>query len=64
MLGGAILTEVTFSWPGLANRLYKAISQRDYPTVQGITVFFAAIVAVASLAIDFINAAIDPRIRY
>jgi peptide/nickel transport system permease protein len=64
MLGGAILTEVTFSWPGLANRLYRAISQRDYPTVQGITVFFAAIVAVASLAIDLINAAIDPRIRY
>lgn len=64
MLGGAILTEVTFSWPGLANRLYKAIAQRDYPTVQGITVFFAAIVAVASLAIDLINAAIDPRIRY
>lgn len=64
MLGGAILTEVTFSWPGLANRLYKAIAQRDYPTVQGITVFFAAIVAMASLAIDIINAYIDPRIRY
>jgi peptide/nickel transport system permease protein len=64
LLGGAILTEVTFSWPGLANRLYKAIAQRDYPTVQGITVFFAAIVAVASLAIDLINAYIDPRIRY
>jgi peptide/nickel transport system permease protein len=64
MLGGAILTEVTFSWPGLANRLYKAIAQRDYPTVQGIVVFFAAIVALASIAIDIINAYIDPRIRY
>jgi peptide/nickel transport system permease protein len=64
MLGGAILTEVTFSWPGLAKRLYLAISQRDYPTVQGITIFFAAIVALASLAIDLINACIDPRIRY
>lgn len=64
MLGGAILTEVTFSWPGLANRLYRAISQRDYPTVQGIVVFFAAIVAFASIAIDIINAYIDPRIRY
>jgi peptide/nickel transport system permease protein len=64
MLGGAILTEVTFSWPGLANRLYKAIAQRDYPTVQGIVVFFAAIVALASIAIDLINAYIDPRIRY
>jgi peptide/nickel transport system permease protein len=64
MLGGAILTEVTFSWPGLAKRLYTAISQRDYPTVQGITIFFAAIVALASIAIDLINAFIDPRIRY
>ncbi|MBE9010347.1 ABC transporter permease [Pseudanabaenaceae cyanobacterium LEGE 13415] len=64
LLGGAILTEVTFSWPGLANRLYRAIGQRDYPTVQGIVVFFAAIVAIASIAIDIINAYIDPRIRY
>jgi peptide/nickel transport system permease protein len=64
LLGGAILTEVTFSWPGLANRLYEAISQRDYPTVQGIVVFFAAIVAIASIGIDILNAYIDPRIRY
>lgn len=64
LLGGAILTEVTFSWPGLANRLYRAINQRDYPTVQGIVVFFAAIVSIASIAIDIINAYIDPRIRY
>lgn len=64
LLGGAILTEVTFSWPGLANRLYRAIAQRDYPTVQGIVVFFAAIVALASIAIDVINAWVDPRIRY
>jgi peptide/nickel transport system permease protein len=64
LLGGAILTEVTFSWPGLANRLYEAISSRDYPTVQGIVVFFAAIVAIASIVIDILNAYIDPRIRY
>ncbi|MBE9041379.1 ABC transporter permease [Oscillatoriales cyanobacterium LEGE 11467] len=64
LLGGAILTEVTFSWPGLASRLYEAISSRDYPTVQGVTIFFAAIVVVASIAIDILNAYIDPRIRY
>jgi peptide/nickel transport system permease protein len=64
LLGGAVLTEVTFSWPGLGNRLYDAISARDYPTVQGILVFFGAIVVVASIAIDIINALIDPRIRY
>jgi peptide/nickel transport system permease protein len=64
LLGGALLTEVTFSWPGLANRLYEAISLRDYPTVQGIVVFFAAIVVVASILIDILSAYIDPRIRY
>ncbi|MCT7979544.1 ABC transporter permease [Laspinema olomoucense] len=64
LLGGAILTEVTFSWPGLANRLYEAISLRDYPTVQGIVVFFAGIVVIASIGIDLLNAYIDPRIRY
>lgn len=64
LLGGAVLTEVTFSWPGLANRLYEAISARDYPVVQGLMVFFAAIVAIISILIDILNAYIDPRIRY
>jgi peptide/nickel transport system permease protein len=64
LLGGAVLTEVTFSWPGLASQLYEAISNRDYPTVQGIMVFFAAIVVIASILIDLINAWIDPRIKY
>jgi peptide/nickel transport system permease protein len=64
LLGGAILTEVTFSWPGLASQLYEAISNRDYPTVQGIMVFFAAIVVIASILIDLMNAWIDPRIKY
>ncbi len=64
LLGGAVLTEVTFSWPGLANQLYAAINDRDYPTVQGIMVFFGGIVVFASIAIDIINALIDPRIRY
>jgi len=64
MLGGAVLTEVTFSWPGLANRLFEAITGRDYPVVQGIVVFFALIVTIASILVDIINAWIDPRIRY
>ncbi len=64
LLGGAVLTEVTFSWPGLGNRLYEAISLRDYPTVQGIMVFFGLIVVFASIIIDIVNALIDPRIRY
>lgn len=64
LLGGAVLTEVTFSWPGLANRLFEAINERDYPTVQGIMVFFGTIVVIASITIDILNAYVDPRIRY
>jgi peptide/nickel transport system permease protein len=64
LLGGAVLTEVTFSWPGLANKLYEAISLRDYPIVQGVLVFFGVIVVIASIFIDILNAYVDPRIRY
>ena len=64
LLGGAVLTEVTFSWPGLANRLFQGISERDYPTVQGIMIFFGTIVVGASILIDILNAYVDPRIRY
>lgn len=64
LLGGAVLTEVTFSWPGLANRLFEALVGRDYPVVQGIVVFFAFIVVIVSIAIDIVNAWVDPRIRY
>ncbi|MEL7086557.1 MAG: ABC transporter permease [Cyanobacteria bacterium P01_A01_bin.3] len=64
LMGGALLTEVTFSWPGLARRLMLAIGDRDYFVVQGLVVFFAAIVVTISLLLDIINAYIDPRIRY
>ncbi|WP_299490053.1 ABC transporter permease [Acaryochloris sp. IP29b_bin.137] len=64
MLGGSVLTEVTFSWPGLGNRLYDAISLRDYPTVQGIIVFVSVITVMSSIVIDIVNAYVDPRIRY
>jgi peptide/nickel transport system permease protein len=64
LLGGALLIETTYAWPGLANRLFEAISLRDYSTVQGIVVFFALLVVLASVAVDALNALIDPRIRY
>ncbi|BDA40259.1 ABC transporter permease [Candidatus Atelocyanobacterium thalassae] len=64
LLGGAVLTEVTFSWPGLGNSLYQAIAARDYTTVQGIIVFFSVIVVSVSILVDLVNAYIDPRIKY
>lgn len=64
MLGGAVLTEVTFSWEGLGGELFRAIQGRDYFLVQGIIVFFSIIIVIASILVDLINAYIDPRIRY
>ena len=64
LLGGAILTETTFSWPGLGSALVEYINSRDYAAVQGIVTFFAVMVVVVSVLIDLINGLIDPRVRY
>jgi len=64
LLGGAVLTEQTFSWPGLGSRLLQYLNNRDYIGVQGLITFFALVVVVISLVIDIVNAMIDPRVRY
>ena len=64
LIGGALLIEVTFSWPGIALRLQEAISQRDYPLVQGIVVVVAALVVLVTVAVDLLVALLDPRIRF
>lgn len=64
LLGGAILTETTFSLNGVGQELVRAIIAKDYMMVQGIVVFYAILVIVVSLAVDIANAFIDPRIKY
>ncbi|MFW6091409.1 MAG: ABC transporter permease [Actinomycetota bacterium] len=64
LLGGAILTEQTFNWPGIGSQLVSYLQSRDYIAVQGIVTIFALAVVTASLLIDIINAIIDPRVRY
>lgn len=64
LMSGAVLTEKTFAWPGLGNRLIDYIEGRDYAAVQGIISLFAVVVVIISLLIDIINAMIDPRVRY
>jgi peptide/nickel transport system permease protein len=64
LLSGAVLTENVFNWPGMARELTRALGNRDYPVVQGITAFFALLVVAVSLIIDVVNALVDPRIRY
>jgi ABC-type dipeptide/oligopeptide/nickel transport system permease component len=64
LLGGAILTETTFSWPGLGRYLVDRINFRDYTAIQGAVVYFALIVAVVNLIVDILYAYLDPRIRF
>jgi peptide/nickel transport system permease protein len=64
LLGGAVLTEQTFSWPGLGSRLLTYLNDRDYIGVQGLITVFALVVVFVSLIIDVVNAMIDPRVRY
>lgn len=64
LMAGAVLTETTFSWPGMGRLLLERIYLRDYPTIQGTIIVFALIVASVSLIVDIIYAIVDPRIRY
>jgi peptide/nickel transport system permease protein len=64
LLAGAVLTETTFSWPGLGHMLVRRIYDRDFSTIQGTIVMFAFMVAGVSLLVDIIYAYVDPRIRY
>ncbi|HEY1914856.1 MAG TPA: ABC transporter permease [Streptosporangiaceae bacterium] len=64
LLGGAVLTETIFGWPGLGNMLVQSINARDYATVQGAVLLFAVAVLVVNLATDILYATIDPRVRY
>src|ERR671923_877276 len=64
LLGGAILTETIFSWPGLGRLLYNAVLARDYPVVQGGTLLIAAAFSVINLAVDVLYALVNPKIRY
>jgi peptide/nickel transport system permease protein len=64
LLAGAILTETIFSWPGIGRWVYESIESRDYPIVQGASLFIGVIVVVVNLATDLLYAAVDPRIKY
>jgi peptide/nickel transport system permease protein len=64
LLTGAILTETTFSWPGLGTMIVERIQYTDYTAVQGAVVFFAIFVAIVNVIVDIIYAFLDPRISY
>ncbi len=62
LLGGVVVIEVLFSWPGLGQLIYQAVSQRDYAVLQGGVLLVAAVFLVVNLLVDLLYAVIDPRI--
>lgn len=64
LLGGAILTETVFSWPGMGTLVVEAIRARDYPLVQGAILMLAGLFVVVNLMVDLSYAWLDPRIKY
>ncbi len=64
LLGGALLTETIFSWPGMGSWAYQAILSRDYPIVQAAVLVSATIYVFINLIVDILYALLDPRIRY
>ncbi|MDX2705207.1 ABC transporter permease [Streptomyces sp. PA03-6a] len=63
LVGGAILTETTFSLPGIGQAAVKAISDKDFPLILGVTLIAAVAVVVANLLVDLLYAVVDPRVR-
>lgn len=64
LLGGAIIIEVVFSWPGMGELLAQAINGRDYPLVQGVVLIMAVLFIMVNLVTDVIHGILDPRIRH
>jgi peptide/nickel transport system permease protein len=64
LMGGAVLTETVFAWPGLGSLMLTAINARDFPMVQGATLLVATLITLVNLVVDVLYVAIDPRIRY
>ncbi|MCC7426453.1 MAG: ABC transporter permease [Alphaproteobacteria bacterium] len=63
VLGGAVVTETVFNWPGVGRLLIQSVLYRDYPMIQGLILLFGASIVLINLAVDLVNMAIDPRLR-
>ncbi len=64
LLGGAIITETVFAWPGIGRLIVNAIYQKDFPIVESAVVIIAAVLVTLNLLVDLTYAYLDPRIRY
>lgn len=63
LLGGAVITETVFAWPGIGSLLVESIQTRDFPVVQGAVLLIAALYVLVNMATDLAYAIVDPRVR-
>lgn len=63
LLGGAVVIETIFAWPGLGRLMYQALTQKDFPVIQGVLLLIAISTVLANLLGDIVTALLDPRIR-
>jgi peptide/nickel transport system permease protein len=64
LIGGVVITETVFNIPGVGRLVVDAISQRDYPIIQGVTLIFSGVYVIANFIVDLSYTVLDPRIRY
>ena len=64
LMGGAIITETIFSWPGIGLYAYESVSSRDYASIQGVVLYGALLFVLINLIVDILYAIMDPRVRY
>ena len=64
LLGGAVILEQIFSWPGIGNLFYQSIEQRDYPTIMGLVLMFSVLTLLGQLLADLLYGVVDPRVGY
>ncbi|MED1793711.1 MULTISPECIES: nickel ABC transporter permease [Brevibacillus] len=64
LLGGAVIVEQVFNWPGIGTLAIEAISSRDFPMIQGIVLFMGVIYVIVNICVDLLYAVLDPRIDY
>lgn len=64
LLGGAVIVETVFAWPGMGRLLIDAIMARDIYVVQGTVLVFAAVVVIINLMVDLVYGVLDPRVTY
>ena len=64
LIGGAVVTEQIFSWPGIGSLMVMSITNRDYPVIMGVTVIISVVVLISNVLLDLVYAVLDPRISY